>query len=341
LCAKNDQGLSVVIFSRFPLLFKYKSAKINNNSVLIFDMDLSSYSIAPEIREALYLRKPILAMESTILAHGMPFPQNVEFALDAQRLVRQAGALPAIIAILNGKICVGLNETQLSRITGGKDVQKTSVRDIPFVLASGASGATTVSSTMRVAHGVGIDVFSTGGIGGVHRGWETTSDVSQDLHELSRTPVLVVSAGAKAILDIPKTVERLESLSVPVVGYKTNDFPAFYSRKSGIKIDHRFDDIKLLANGFVKHRSLGFSSGMLVVNPPPKENEIGNKVVSGYIENALRRAKELGVSGKNLTPFLLHEVYKESNGESLKTNIALALSNIKLGAEIAVELKNV
>jgi pseudouridine-5'-phosphate glycosidase len=215
------------------------------------------------------------------------------------------------------------------------------VRDIPFVLASGASGATTVSSTMRVAHGVGIDVFSTGGIGGVHRGWETTSDVSQDLHELSRNPVLVVSAGAKAILDIPKTVERLESLSVPVVGYKTNDFPAFYSRKSGIKIDHKFDDIKLLANGFVKHRSLGFSSGMLVVNPPPKENEISNKVVSGYIENALRRAKELGVSGKNLTPFLLHEVYKESNGESLKTNIALALSNIKLGAEIAVELKNV
>ena len=331
----------MVVFSYFPLLFKYKSAKINNNSVLIFDMDLSSYSIAPEIREALYLRKPILAMESTILAHGMPYPQNVEFALDAQRLVRQAGALPAIIAILNCKICVGLNETQLSRITDGKDVQKTSVRDIPFVLASGASGATTVSSTMRVAHGVGIDVFSTGGIGGVHRGWETTSDVSQDLHELSRTPVLVVSSGAKAILDIPKTVERLESLSVPVVGYKTNDFPAFYSRKSGIKIDHRFDDIKLLANGFVKHRSLGFSSGMLVVNPPPKENEIGNKVVSGYIENALRRAKELGVSGKNLTPFLLHEVYKESNGESLKTNIALALSNVKLGAEIAVELKNV
>jgi len=333
--------LWVVIFSCFPLIFKYKSAKINNNSVLIFDMDLSSYSIAPEIREALYLRKPILAMESTILAHGMPYPQNVEFALDAQRLVRQAGVLPAIIAILNGKICVGLNETQLSRITDGKDVQKTSVRDIPFVLASGASGATTVSSTMRVARGVGIDVFSTGGIGGVHRGWETTSDVSQDLHELSRTPVLVVSGGAKAILDIPKTVERLESLSVPVVGYKTNDSPAFYSRKSGIKIDHKFDDIKLLANGFVKHCSLGFSSGMLVVNPPPKENEISNKVVSGYIENALRRAKELGVSGKNLTPFLLHEVYKESNGESLKTNIALALSNIKLGAEIAVELKNV
>ncbi len=304
-------------------------------------MDLSSYSIAPEIREALYLKKPILAMESTILAHGMPYPQNVEFALDAQRLVRQAGALPAIIAILNGKICVGLNENQLSRITGGKDVQKTSVRDIPFVLASGASGATTVSSTMRVAHGVGIDVFSTGGIGGVHRGWKTTSDVSQDLHELSRTPVLVVSAGAKAILDIPKTVERLESLSVPVVGYKTNDFPPIYSRKSGIKIDHKFDDINLLANGFVKHRSLGFSSGMLVVNPPPKENEISNKVVSGYIENALGQAKELGVSGKNLTPFLLHEVYKESNGESLKTNIALALSNIKLGAEIAVELKNV
>ena len=331
----------MVIFSCFPLFFKYKSAKINNNSVLIFDMDLSSYSVAPEIREALYLRKPILAMESTILAHGMPYPQNVEFALDAQQLVRKAGVFPAIIAILKGKVCVGLNETQLTRITDGKNIQKTSVRDIPFVLASGASGATTVSSTMRVAHSVGIDVFSTGGIGGVHRGWKTTLDVSQDLHELSRTPVLVVSSGAKAILDIPKTVERLESLSVPVVGYKTNDFPAFYSRKSGIKIDHNFNDIKLLANGFIKHRSLGFSSGMLVVNPPPKENEIGNKVVSGYVENALRRAKKLEVSGKKLTPFLLHEIFKESNGESLKTNIALALSNVKLGAEIAAELKNV
>ena len=269
----------------------------------------------------------------------MPYPQNMKFALDAQQLVRKAGVFPAIIAILKGKVCVGLNKTQLTRITDGKNIQKTSVRDIPFVLASGASGATTVSSTMRVAHNVGIDVFSTGGIGGVHRGWKTTLDVSQDLHELSRTPVLVVSAGAKAILDIPKTVERLESLSVPVVGYKTNDFPAFYSRKSGIKIDHKFDDIKLLANGFIKHRSLGFSSGMLVVNPPPKENEISNKVVSGYVKNALRRAKELEVSGKNLTPFLLHEIFKESNGESLKTNIALALSNIKLGAKIAAELK--
>jgi len=294
-----------------------------------------------DVQLALETGQPILALESTIIAHGMPFPDNLKFAQQGESLCRDRGVTPAMIAIINGEIHVGLEKDLLIFIAEDDGVRKTSRRELGIAIAEKWHGATTVSSTMYIAHQVGIPVFSTGGIGGVHRGAEYSFDISQDLFALANIPMIVISAGAKSILDLPKTLEMMETLGITVVGYKTNDFPAFYSRKSGIKIDHRFDDIKLLANGFVKHRSLGFSSGMLVVNPPPKENEISNKVVSGYIENALRRAKELGVSGKNLTPFLLHEVYKESNGESLKTNIALALSNVKLGAEIAVELKNV
>ena len=301
-------------------------------------MNSSLYSINPTVGAAIKSGQSVLALESTILAHGMPYPQNIAFAKKSDRLVRSFGVIPATIAIVSGKICVGLDDEQLDSVAQGKNVQKVAVRDLSHCLSSGLTGATTVSATMRIAHAVGIKVFSTGGIGGVHQNWKTTSDVSQDLYELSRTPLVVVSSGAKAILDLPKTVEYLESLSVPILGYKTDNFPAFYSRKSGVQIDTRVDSPEEIAQHFNIHRSLGLASSLLVANPVPKTNEIDRGTVSVFIEKALVEAKENHIYGKNLTPFLLSEIYRLSNGNSLKTNMALALSNIKLGTQIALAL---
>tara|TARA_Y100000758_G_scaffold300309_1_gene264228 strand:- start:1315 stop:2235 length:921 start_codon:yes stop_codon:yes gene_type:complete len=301
-------------------------------------MNSSLYSILPEIQDALRYGRPVLALESTIIAHGMPYPQNVAFAREADRLVRSVGVIPATIAIISGKICVGLDNEQLEHIASDKNIYKVAVRDLSHNVSNGFSGATTVSATMRVAHKVGISVFSTGGIGGVHRDWSSSADVSQDLHELGRTPLVVVSSGAKAILDLPKTVEFLESLSVPVFGYKTNDFPAFYSCESGIKIGRRLESPKGVAEQFETHRFLGLSSAILLANPVPREEEIERGVVSVYIEKALVEAKESGVCGKELTPFLLGKICRLSGGVSLKTNIALALNNVHLGARIALAL---
>jgi pseudouridine-5'-phosphate glycosidase len=236
--------------------------------------------------------------------------------------------VPATIAIISGKICVGLDNGQLEHIASDKNIYKVALRDLSHNVSNGFSGATTVSATMRVAHKAGIRVFSTGGIGGVHRDWSSSADVSQDLHELGRTPLVVVSSGAKAILDLPKTVEFLESLSVPVFGYKTNDFPAFYSCESGIKIERRVESPKGVAEQFETHLLLGLSSAILLANPVPREEEIERGIVSVYIEKALVEAKKSGVCGKELTPFLLGEIYRLSGGLSLKTNIALALNNI-------------
>ena len=301
-------------------------------------MNSSLYSINPTVGAAIKSGQPVLALESTILAHGMPYPQNIAFAKKADKLVRSLGVIPATVAIVSGKICVGLDDELLESVARGKNVQKVAVRDLSHCLSSCLTGATTVSATMRIARAVGIKVFSTGGIGGVHQNWGATSDVSQDLYELGRTPLVVVSSGAKAILDLPKTVEYLESLSVPILGYKTKNFPAFYSRESGVQIDTRIDSPEEIAQCFNIPRSLGLASSLLVANPVPKTNEIDRGAVSVFIEKALVGAKENHIYGKNLTPFLLSEIYRLSNGNSLKTNVALALSNIKLGAQIALAL---
>ncbi|MBC8344822.1 MAG: pseudouridine-5'-phosphate glycosidase [Candidatus Marinimicrobia bacterium] len=301
-------------------------------------MNLLLFSFTPEVQSALGAGQPVLALESTIFAHGMPYPQNIAFAEETEKLVRSLGVVPAIIAIIEGKICIGITRKQLDHLARGANIHKVAVRDLSHVLSRGLSGATTVSATMRVAKFAGIDVFSTGGIGGVHRGWKSTGDVSQDIRELSRTSVVVVSSGAKAILDLPKTVEYLESFSVPVLGYKTNFFPAFYSRSSGIRIEVCVDSPQEIAKQFNIHRGLGLSTAFLIANPVPQEKELSYDVVSAFIEKALYSAKETGITGKKLTPFLLSEMYRLSGGKSLKTNIALALNNIHLGARVAIAL---
>jgi pseudouridine-5'-phosphate glycosidase len=252
--------------------------------------------------------------------------------------VRKHGVTPATIAIINGKIHIGLDSEQLEKLANGGNVEKVAVRDIAFAIAQKLTGATTVSATIHLAHLAGIDVFATGGIGGVHRNAETTFDISQDLIELSRTAMIVVSAGVKAILDIPKTLESLEANAVSVVGYQTNEFPAFYSRASGYKTVHRCNSPAEIAELFKTHKDLGLQSAVLITNPVPKSNEIPKNVIDKYIDVALAECSEKRIVGKTVTPFLLKKIVELSNGESLKTNIALALNNAKLGAQITIKL---
>ena len=281
---------------------------------------------------------PILALESTIIAHGMPYPESYLFAKNIELNCREKGVAPATIAVLDGRVHIGLTNKELKRVCQSKKILKLSKRDLPFALSKKQSGATTVSSTLWIAYKAGISVFSTGGIGGVHREVEKHFDVSQDLKALSETPVITISAGAKSILDLPKTIEKLETLGVPVVGYRSNFFPAFYTRSSGLKVDKTVKTEKQAALLFLEHLKLGLCSSLLVVNPISKKNEIPQNKIDFFISDALIRAKKQEVSGKELTPFLLETIRRETNGDSLKANISLAKSNVKLGAKIAQEL---
>ena len=281
---------------------------------------------------------PILALESTIIAHGMPYPENYLFAKNIELNCREKGVAPATIAVLDGRVHIGLTNKELKRVCQSKKILKLSKRDLPFALTKKQSGATTVSSTLWIAYKAGISVFSTGGIGGVHREVEKHFDVSQDLKALSETPVITISAGAKSILDLPKTLEKLETLGVPIVGYRSSFFPAFYTRSSGLKVDKTVDTEKQAASLFLEHLKLGLCSSLLVVNPISKKNEIPQDKINFFVSKALIKAKKQRVSGKELTPFLLETIRRETKGDSLKANISLAKNNVNLGAKIAQEL---
>ncbi|GGJ29790.1 pseudouridine-5'-phosphate glycosidase [Deinococcus roseus] len=293
-------------------------------------------TLNPEVHEALQNGQPVVALESTIISHGMPYPQNVQTAREVEAIIRDQGAIPATIAILNGDIKVGLSDEELELLGSSKDVMKVSIRDLPFVTAMKRHGATTVASTMRIAHQAGIRVFVTGGLGGVHRGAETTFDVSADLTEFTLSDVTVISAGVKSILDIGLTLEKLETLGVPVIGYGTSDFPAFYSRISGFKVPLQLDSPSDIAN-VMKHKwDLGLTGGISVANPIPLEDEIPASRIDPHIEQALSEAAEKGIKGKDVTPFLLAKISEITSGQSLKSNIALVKNNALLGAQIAV-----
>ncbi|AZR73126.1 pseudouridine-5-phosphate glycosidase [Anoxybacter fermentans] len=293
--------------------------------------------IHPEVKKALDAGKAVVALESTIISHGMPYPENVKTARTLEELVRSEGAVPATIGILNGKIKIGLNEEELEILGTKNEVIKVSRRDLPVVIAQKKHGATTVAATMFLANLAGIRIFATGGIGGVHRGAETSFDISADLTELGMTNVAVICAGAKAILDLPLTLERLETLGVPVLGYGTDEFPAFYSRKSGLKVDQRIDTPEQLARILKTKWDLGLNGGVLITNPIPEEAEIPAEEINDTIETALKEAETLGIKGKKITPFLLNRIKELTNGRSLTANIELVKNNAKLAAQIAVE----
>lgn len=294
--------------------------------------------ISAEVAEALAAQKPVVALETTIVSHGMPFPENLSTALAVEDIVRQNGAVPAAIAVLDGRIRVGLGVAGLERLAEAKNVLKLSRADLAYGVASKRPGATTVAATMIVAKLAGIGVFATGGIGGVHRGAETSFDISADLQELARTGVIVVAAGAKALLDLPKTLEVLETLGVPVVSYGSDEFPAFWSRQSGLPAPIRMDSTAEIAAFQRARAALRIDGGMLVANPVPAASEIPFDVMAGYIEDANRAAIAERVSGKAVTPFLLDRILKLTDGRSLVTNIALIKNNAKLAAGIAVAL---
>jgi pseudouridine-5'-phosphate glycosidase len=302
-------------------------------------MSAKSYlSISPEVKKALAAGAPVVALESTIITHGMPYPQNLEMAKNVEAVIRANGAVPATIAIMDGRFCVGLTEDDLERLAleGGK-AAKASRRDVSALLVSGAVAGTTVATTMQIAALAGIGVFATGGIGGVHRGAEETFDISADLEELSRTPVAVVCAGCKSILDIGLTLEVLETNGVPVIGYGTDDFPAFWARKSGHKVDHRFDDVADIAKLVALQAELGMG-GTLVANPIPVEAELDAAQIETRILEAIAGAEAEGVRRKDVTPFLLKRIFELTEGKSLVANIALVENNAKVAAQIAVAL---
>ena len=304
-------------------------------------MDLKKYlSVSAEVQEAIAAGKPVVALESTIISHGMPYPQNVETALEVEQIIREAGAIPATIAIIKGKITVGLSRDEIEYLgKKGLDVIKASRRDLPVLLARGEDGATTVTTTMIGAALAGVKVFATGGIGGVHRGAETTMDISADLEELGQTPVMVICAGAKSILDLGLTLEYLETKGVPVIGYQTEELPAFYTRTSGFKVDYRMDTPKEIADAFRVKLEMGLAGGMLVTNPIPEEYSMDPEYISKNIADAIEEANKLGIKGKETTPFLLDKIQKLTGGDSLKSNIQLVFNNARLGAAIAAELQ--
>ncbi|WP_298906509.1 pseudouridine-5'-phosphate glycosidase [uncultured Aliiroseovarius sp.] len=278
---------------------------------------------------------PIVALESTIITHGMPFPQNVETARAVEAVIRENGAVPATIAVLDGNLHIGLNDAQLDALGQAKGVAKLSRADIAACIATGGTGATTVAATMIAAHLAGISVFATGGIGGVHRGAETSFDISADLRELSKTPVTVVAAGAKAILDLPKTLEVLETLGVPVIAYGQDSFPAFWSRNSDLAAPLRMDNAQQIAAAAKTRALMGLVGGQLVANPIPVDAEIPREVITPVIEEALAAAEAEGISAKKVTPYLLDRIFHATEGASLAANIALVKNNARLAAEIA------
>jgi pseudouridine-5'-phosphate glycosidase len=291
-----------------------------------------------EISDAMATGKPIVALESTIITHGMPYPQNLEVAKTVENDIRKFGAVPATMAILTGTLHVGLTNIQLEKLAQSTGVAKLSRADIAACMASGGTGATTVAATMIVAHLAGIKVFATGGIGGVHKGAENTFDISADLLELAQTPVTVVSAGAKAILDIPKTLEILETQGVPVIAYGQNEMPAFWSRSSGIKAPLRMNKVEDIANAHIIRKSLGLPGGQLIANPIPNRYEINHAIIKPIINEAQKDADNIGITGKEVTPYLLQRIYELTEGRSLSANIGLVRNNAKLAAKIATEL---
>ena len=294
---------------------------------------------SPAVKAALEAGRPVIALESTIISHGMPYPQNVETALKCEKTARENGAEPATVAVIGGKLCAGLTEDQIDYLgREGQKVTKASRRDLPVLAARGQDGATTVAATMIVAAMAGIRVFATGGIGGVHRGAERTMDISADLQELAHTPVAVVCAGAKAILDLPLTMEYLETNGVPVIGYGTDELPAFYTRSSGLKVDARADTPEEIAAIIKAQRALGYPGGMLITNPIPAEYAMPQEEIDRAIAQALSEADQQGVRGKAITPFLLARVTELTGGESLRSNIQLVLNNVRLAARIACGL---
>ena len=300
--------------------------------------NLNQYlDVNPEVAQAVAEGKPVVALESTIISHGMPYPQNVETALKVEEIIRSNGAVPATIAILGGRLKAGLTEDEIEYLgKQGQAVTKASRRDLAVLVAKGADGATTVTTTMMIANMAGIKIFATGGIGGVHRGAETTMDVSADLEELGQTDVMVVCAGAKAILDLKLTLEYLETHGVPVLGYQTKELPAFYTRKSGLSVDYQVDTPEELAKILKTQHDLGLKGGVLVTNPIPEEYSMDADAINAVIDRAIEEAKEKGIHGKETTPFLLAKVKEITGGDSLDANIQLVFNNAKLAAQTAV-----
>ncbi len=299
---------------------------------------LQILTIADEVRAALAAKMPVVALESTIITHGMPYPQNLEMARNVERLIREEGAVPATIAVIKGRLFVGLEDGQLEALGRHENPLKLSRADLAHAVATGATGGTTVAATMIAANLAGIRVFATGGIGGVHQGAETSFDISADLDELARTPVIVVSAGPKAILDIGKTLEVLEARGVPVIGYGTDTVPAFWSPSSEFPAPIRYDEAAGIARFQATRDALGITGGMLVTNPVPESDGIAPDIMANHIETALSDADREGISGKDVTPYLLNRIFDLTGGESLKANIALVENNARLAASIATEL---
>ncbi|MDR2311541.1 MAG: pseudouridine-5'-phosphate glycosidase [Brucellaceae bacterium] len=292
-----------------------------------------------EVRNALDKGAPVVALESTIITHGMPFPQNLEMARKVEDVIRANGAVPATIAVLKGEIHVGLGDAQLEQLAQTTDAVKTSSRDLAADMVQGLTAGTTVSATMRIAALAGIEIFATGGVGGVHRGAEDSFDISADLNELGMTNTTVVCAGVKSILDIPKTLEYLETQRVPIIAHDSDDFPAFFTRSSGCKADHRLNSAEEIAKAMALHHALGSGTGILIANPIPEEDALTPEFINGTIEAAVKEAADQGVGGKDVTPFLLARINELSEGRSLKANIALVLNNAKLAARMAVAYK--
>ena len=303
-------------------------------------MSLNKYlDVAPEVQKALDEGRPVVALESTIISHGMPYPQNVETALNVEKIIRDNGAVPATIAVIKGRLKAGLSPEEIDYLgKTGTAVAKASRRDLPVLVAQGKDGATTVTTTMIIAHMAGIQVFATGGIGGVHRGAQQTFDISADLEELAHTPVMVVCAGAKSILDLGLTLEYLETHGVPVIGYGTEELPAFYTRKSGFKVDYRIDTPEDLAKAFFVKQDMGLGGGMLVTNPIPEEFSMNHEIINKAIDEAVEEANKLGIHGKETTPFLLAKIKDLTGGDSLASNIQLVYNNARLAAKTAGEL---
>ncbi len=300
-------------------------------------MKLNQYlDVNPEVAAAVREGKPVVALESTIISHGMPYPQNVETALNVERIIRENGAVPATIAIIGGRLKAGLTPEEIEYFgKKGQAIAKASRRDLAVLCSRGEDGATTVTTTMIIAHMAGIKIFATGGIGGVHRGAETTMDISADLEELGHTPVMVVCAGAKSILDLGLTLEYLETKGVPVIGYQTKELPAFYTRKSGFSVDYEIDTPEDLAKAFKAQNDMELGGGMLVTNPIPEQYAMPKDVIDAAIDKAIAECKEQGIHGKATTPFLLARVAELTGGDSLASNIQLVYNNAKLAAKTA------
>lgn len=296
-------------------------------------------SISPEVQQALQSGRPVVALESTIISHGMPYPQNVETAMHVEQTIRDYGAVPATIAVIGGQLTAGCTPDQIEHLgRKGTEVTKASRRDLPVLVARREDGATTVTTTMIIAAMAGIRVFATGGIGGVHRGAENTMDISADLEELAQTPVMVICAGPKAILDLGLTLEYLETKGVPVIGYGTDELPAFYTRHSGFMVDYRIDTPQELAQAFQAKMEMGLRGGMLVTNPIPEEYSMPADIINRAIDDALAEANRLGIRGKEITPYLLDKIQQLTGGDSLAANIQLVLNNARLAARTAREL---